>query len=370
MSLPYRIVISGYVGFGNVGDEAILTATVRELRSVLPDVELVVLSANPAATSRQHGVASVHRLHPLPALLRSDLLLFGGGGLLQDYTSQRSLLYYLGIITTARLLGKRTMVYANSIGPVLRPSSARLVRLVLNGVDAITVRDRASADELSRLGVSGPPVAVTADPALLLPAVDEDQGRAFCRAQGIDPDRGPVVAISIRPWRTQGYVEGVARLADHLAQAHGAQVVFFPVQPGQDGPVLRQTASLMEEPSRVLSEDIGLQGVLSLLSVASLAVGMRLHALIFSLVQATPAMGIIYDPKVEHFLTDTGMPSLGTASAFDAAAAAEAVDRLWPSLPERRRELQAQREAARARARENVDWVARLLQSEGRGHER
>ncbi len=365
MSQPRRIVISGYVGFGNVGDEAILTATLRELRSALPDVDVVVLSADPADTSRQHETASVHRLHPLPALWRSDLLLFGGGGLLQDYTSQRSLFYYLGIIMAARLLGKRTMVYANSIGPVLRPSSVRLAGWVLNGVDAITVRDRASADELQRLGVRRPPVAVTADPALLLPPATAEEGAAFCRTHGIEPEAGPIVAIAIRPWRTQAHVAGVARLADHLVRTYQAQIVFFPVQPAQDEPVLRQAAALMREPSHVLPEDIGLQGVLSLLSLARLAVGMRLHALIFSLVQATPALGIIYDPKVEHFLEDTGIQSLGTASDFDADQAIATVDRLWPSLTERRQGLQAQREAARTRARRNVEWVARLLQSGG-----
>ena len=91
-----RIVISGYYGFANAGDEAMLAAIIKALRSTEDSVELTVISGNPQATAAQYGVSSIHRFNPLEifsALRSCDLLLSGGGSLLQDVTSKRSLLY-------------------------------------------------------------------------------------------------------------------------------------------------------------------------------------------------------------------------------------------------------------------------------------
>ena len=90
-----KIVISGYYGFANAGDEAMLAAIVKALRSTENSVKLTVISGNPQITAAKYGVASIHRFNPLEIFLslRScDLLLSGGGSLLQDVTSKRSLL--------------------------------------------------------------------------------------------------------------------------------------------------------------------------------------------------------------------------------------------------------------------------------------
>jgi len=95
-----KIVISGYYGFGNAGDEAILEAMVRDLRALAPGARLVVLSADPAATAARCGVEAVPRMHlpsVLGALRGADLFISGGGSLLQDATSWRSVPYYAGI---------------------------------------------------------------------------------------------------------------------------------------------------------------------------------------------------------------------------------------------------------------------------------
>ena len=92
-----KIVISGYYGFANAGDEAMLTAIIKSLRSTETAVELNVISGDPVGTAARHRVASIHRFNPLeivPALAGCDLLISGGGSLLQDVTSKRSLLYY------------------------------------------------------------------------------------------------------------------------------------------------------------------------------------------------------------------------------------------------------------------------------------
>ena len=149
-----KILISGYYGFANAGDEAMLTAIIESLRQVEKNVELTVLSGNPEDTAAKHQVCSVYRFNPLGiirAMKDSELIISGGGSLLQDVTSKRSLLYYLSIIGLGKFFGKKVMLYSQGIGPLNRSSTRRAVGFVLRFVDTITVRDSISKDELEEL---------------------------------------------------------------------------------------------------------------------------------------------------------------------------------------------------------------------------
>ena len=146
-----RILLSGYYGFGNTGDEAILASTVKALRKARPELELMVLSEHPEETGSTYGVRAFHRMNPaqvLKAVNLADLVVFGGGSLLQDLTSLRSLIYYLSIIRVSHLVGKPVVVYANGIGPISSKIGRVLTRHTLSRVKAITVRDVESKAEL------------------------------------------------------------------------------------------------------------------------------------------------------------------------------------------------------------------------------
>lgn len=156
-----KAVVSGYYGFGNTGDEAIALAITRELKK--QGIDPVLLSNDPAESARLYGCEAVARMQPLDvgrALLRADLLLSGGGGLLQDKTSSRTLTYYLGVIRMARLLRKPVFVFNQSVGP-LSEAGRRQVQRGLRGVQAV-VRDRGSQELLGQLGV---PARLGGDPA-------------------------------------------------------------------------------------------------------------------------------------------------------------------------------------------------------------
>ena len=125
----YNILISGYYGFDNIGDESILRTLVTSLRERIPNCSLTVLSHDPAATREKYGVEAVERMSPLAiarAVRRCDMLISGGGSLLQDVTSSKSLHYYLAIIRFAQLLGKKVLIYSQGIGPP--PAAPRRAR--------------------------------------------------------------------------------------------------------------------------------------------------------------------------------------------------------------------------------------------------
>ncbi|MBE3598732.1 MAG: polysaccharide pyruvyl transferase family protein [Limnochordaceae bacterium] len=175
---PLKILFSGYYGFGNLGDEAVLAGALRGLRRHLgEDARLVVLSSDPPITRQLHRVEAESRAPGATwrAVRGATVLVSGGGSLLQDVTSVRSLLYYLFVMELARLHGARVVWFAQGIGPVRRSWLRRLVAWEANRAAAVTVRDEASRHDLVAMGVDPARVQVVADAAWLLA---EPQGAA------------------------------------------------------------------------------------------------------------------------------------------------------------------------------------------------
>ncbi len=302
---PARILVSGYYGFGNAGDEAILDA----MAAGLSPHRLTVLSGDPAATRAEHGVEAVPRQslrHVMGAIRAADLVVSGGGSLLQDATGPRSVPYYLGILWLARLLGRRFVVYAQGVGPVRSPARFRLLRY-LNRAAAITVRDQASADLLRKAGVRRPPLEVTADAALGLPRPVRDPARGSLARLGL-PAAPPVFAFSVRRWQGDGFTAAVAAAADGLVQRFGGSVVLVPMQYPGDVAACEAVRARMREPAAVLARRLPTVEMLELFACFDLVVGMRLHALIFAALAGLGPVGLSYDPKVDAFLKAVGAP--------------------------------------------------------------
>ena len=105
-----KYIVSGYIGFDNFGDEAIQNVLVKKLKSEGAG-KITLISSNPEKTKKIHEVDSCGMLKFLPALAKSDVLISGGGSLLQDVTSLKSLIYYLGVIYLALILGKKVEIF-------------------------------------------------------------------------------------------------------------------------------------------------------------------------------------------------------------------------------------------------------------------
>ncbi len=160
-----KIFIFGYYGFQNTGDEAILQAIIDQVRTNIPHAKLTVLSYKASETMRKHKVKAISRnkyVDIIKAIKESDIIISGGGSILQDATSMRSLIYYLAIIYLAKKLGKTTMFYGNGFGPITKPFNRKLAKYIVNKVDIITVRDFQSKEEIISLGIEKD-ITVTAD---------------------------------------------------------------------------------------------------------------------------------------------------------------------------------------------------------------
>ena len=327
-----RIVVSGYYGSKNAGDEAMLAAMLEVLSDLDPKLHITVISADPEDTRQRHGVDAVSWLS-MPdifrALRRADLLISGGGSLLQNVTSRRSLYYYLAIITMARLLGTKVMLYAQGIGPIIGGLAEHVMRWICNRVDLITVRDQGSLAELERLGIRHPAIECTADPVLAIHPVDKEVGRAIFKAYHADGAK-PVVGISVREWQGwRHYKEVLAEVSDLIVRELKARVVFLPMQFPDDVRAAQTIASMTKEPCTVLKDEYTTSEFLSLVGNMDLMLGIRLHALIFAGVMGVPMLGISYDPKIDRFLASIGEEPVGDLRDVTAAELMNEIRRKW-----------------------------------------
>ena len=184
---PFRIVMSGYYGFSNAGDEAILNAIHRNLMKLPQNLKVKVLISNPEKAKEIYDFDMVDRFHIfslLRAIHRCDLLISGGGSLLQDRTSTKSIMYYLTVMNLAKFMKKKVMLYANGIGPVIKPANRRRVCAAVSRADLITLRDENSVEELRSMGVDRDDMYVTADPVFTFDCLSKDRAAGLLKQEG------------------------------------------------------------------------------------------------------------------------------------------------------------------------------------------
>lgn len=289
-----KVMISGYYGFGNLGDEAILSVLVRELRQRFPDMEIVVLSETPQETSRKHEVRAINRWNIWNIrreLKNTSAFISGGGGLIQDLTSRRSTLYYLGLISQARCRCPVFLI-GQGIGP-LRSSLVRAwAKRTLHEVDFAMVRDEPSEEILHSWGIPQERLALGGDLALLL--------WPECRSLHKAPDRiSSHWAVCIKGGLSKMLKEKLILELDALSEQ--GRVAFLVLYPKEDLREAEELAGRMRHTPLVLTPASYEEALMSLRGAKAI-VGMRLHALIFSLLMIRPFLAISDDPKIEAFL--------------------------------------------------------------------
>ncbi|GIO12228.1 polysaccharide pyruvyl transferase CsaB [Cohnella xylanilytica] len=344
-----RLVLSGYYGFRNSGDEAVLLSILTALEQAAGDrgirVEPIVLSGDPAWTEKQYGVRAVPRMKIgaiRQALRESDGLISGGGSLLQDATGLGSIPYYLGVMALARWAGKPTFVYAQGIGPVNRGMFRSPIAKAFRKAAYVSVRDAESAELLARFGVPRDRIDVVPDPVMGLPLPEAEApggaaGRREPRAAtgeapaggsaGLEADKPALVGVSVRFWRgDRADLDRAAAALAALARRRSVRLRLLPFHRGSDEEASRyvmerlagagaeaELAPAHEEPQAMLREVDG----------CDLLVGMRLHSLIYAANREVPLLGISYDPKIDQFLGWLGEKAAGTTEALDPESFAE-----------------------------------------------
>jgi len=328
------IVVSGYYGFANSGDEAVLHAIVTALRDEArkagTDVRIVVLSGDPAESARLHGVEAAHRMRPLAvlgALRRADALISGGGSLLQDVTSAKSMLYYLGILRLAGWLRVPTFIYAQGVGPIRdRVRFGPMIRSAFEACRYISVRDAESKELVSIFGVAPERIDVVPDPVMGM-------------GLSLTPPETPAdaselrIGVSVRYWREdRRELDALASgLAAVLEARPDAKVALLPFHLPSDKLASEFVAEKLFA-AGAARERVEVHGgtphpsdMLREVARCDALIGMRLHSLIYAATAGVQPIAISYDPKIDQFMKRLGEAPVGDTESLSAETLASFV---------------------------------------------
>ncbi len=304
------VLICGAYGKENAGDEAILRAIIREMREIDPYLPITVLSRRPMRTKLVYRVDAIHTFQ-MPRwsrrMRKTRLYISGGGSLIQDVTSRRSLWYYLYNMRAAKRRGNQVMMYGCGIGPVIRQHHRELSAKTMNRyVDAITLREPDSLRELRDMGVKNPAVYLSADPALILPAAPPEVVDSAMLSHNIPLD-GDYLCFALRKW--PGFEEklpAIRAAAAYAYREYGLTPLFLAVEQLKDPEILLKAAEGLTVPYCMMTGSDDPAAIAGVLARMRAVVSMRLHALIFAAGQGVPLVGLVYDPKVSAFLKYIG----------------------------------------------------------------
>ena len=304
------IVICGAYGKGNTGDDAILKAIVQEMRAIDPDRRITVMSRRPKETRLLYRTGAIYTFRFDQVLRRfrnAALYINGGGSLMQDVTSTRSLRYYLLTLDYAKRFGCRVMMYGCGIGPIHKPGNrTRAARTINRAVDIITLRDDLSRGELTRMGIVKPDIRLSADPTIILKPASEAAVDNALEKCGIPAD-GRYIGFGLRYWKGLDEVlDEIAAAAVYAYEKYGLTPLFVPIEYPSDLMPAEILGGKLKCPHYMVTQRQSIETTIGILSRMKAVIGIRLHSLMFSAAAGVPVIGMSYDIKVDGFLKYIG----------------------------------------------------------------
>lgn len=378
-------MLSNTYGHPNIGDEAILQAMLDTLFSNLPAVQISVLTSRKNFTALRYPRISAINSQTVSGIVDTyrvikacDLLILGGGGIIQDATSFGNLLFHLSRPLMAIWLGKPFICYALGVGPLRIKLGRTLTRLVLNRANKIMVRDGDSFYLLQEIGINKNLISITADPALTLsPAPESQNGPHYKRLLSLKASGKPLIGISLRPFSEESrmlpdksrYVKGsifntMVSVATDFANRYDAHLVFFSMHPEQDDQIgidFVEQLNLPEQSTFIPGSLLPTQ-MLSIIAVTDLVIGMRLHALILAACSSIPVVALSYQPKVAGFMRQIGQEEyLIPPHNWHHAILLEKIESAWLGREKIYQEINLKLPELQMKANQNLNTVLSFL---------
>ncbi len=313
-------VVSGYFGYGNSGDDTALDCLVGAIRQEHPETVIAVLCRDPESFGKAHGIIGIGR-YDLPAIASAlrgaSLLISGGGSLLQNVTSSRSLFYYAGVIALGKICGTKVFVCANGIGPLKGWIGRKVAYKAVMMADRVSVRDEASRDTLVGIGVPMERIAVTADPAFRLVHSDRCDVEFLRQRLGMRKG-GRYFAVSLRASVCRGdRAREICRACRDIHLGLGLVPVFVSMQESEDAELCRMIAEESCGEALVMP-NVPTEVLRSFICEMEMVLSMRLHLMIYAATVGTPAVGVSVDPKLSAVAGILGSAEIIGSDSFSA----------------------------------------------------
>jgi polysaccharide pyruvyl transferase CsaB len=338
-SLPRckQVIVSGFYGATNVGDELILRAIASALHASDPALQVKVAAENPVAVERDHGLQAFSGKNQNEALHQvrtACAIVVGGGGLWHDYSFARSggltgifqepqlsMASYAVLPILGRFFNIPCHVVGMGVGPITTPDAFRMLRFVAELAETIHVRDEPSLALLATAGVSQDKAIMAPDVvyALSLPKVEPASNLRQLKADGYT-----IVGMNLRPWAPCDEANLLARVMQALqvlGPAIKLAIVTLPMQNTDNTTLAHFVAKLPEHVQHVaLKAPLVLDDLLTTLIACDVVIAMRLHTCLLAHRLRKPVLGLAYDPKVDSHFEQVGR------SAFSVSLDAPASD--------------------------------------------
>ncbi len=359
-----KVLVAGYYGYQNSGDDAILHSICNDILALDIETSITVLSNQPQLTMREYPVFSVNRFnfHDVLREIRScDVLVMGGGSLIQDATSTRSLYYYLFLIWSAKLHNKAVMLYGNGIGPIHHWYNKPVSRYILNKVDIITLREHLSKEVLTKLGVKRPRIQITADPVFNLEISQNNGYKDIYDSEKIPKDK-PLVGVMFRSWMyEESYTKKMAKICDAIVEKYDYHIVFVPMKHPADLVISLEILKKMKHPGTVIENRYNEEQMIRLMGDLDLILSMRLHALIYGALNNVPMLGFNYDPKVEYYAEELKISYVKSMRHIRVNQVMKQIDDIISNKDSYKSHLSEQVKKLKLQAKENRKYLHDLL---------
>ena len=300
--------LCGYYGFGNMGDDLLLDAAIKRAASRFPHMPVTALSAKGKRDGRKYGVRCVCRSYPLGVMReirRADVVVFGGGTLLQNSTSRRSLWYYLFILRYAERCGKRTELWGNGIGEIFGTLARRVTAVALSECSYVGMRERESAAYVRELvaeqGLLLPPVRLERDLVMEHTAVGGGRGEYILDRLGVREGTRTAV-IALRGIEKRGYMASLESFIGSLI-SDNIKPIFVAMYPYEDMETCRRICRKL---GGVLAYPVSAADVAALMKRSCMVCGMRYHALVLAHLSGVPFIGFGGESKIRSFCRSHG----------------------------------------------------------------
>lgn len=300
-----RVLISGYIGFQNFGDDAILGLLTKYLKR--QNCEVTAFSSDPESTKRTFKINALNYLnlfHIFWGIFDTHVLISGGGSLIQNGTSSSSLLYYLFIIALAKFFHKKVIIFAQGIGPVYGKKYQWLTKKILKGCDLILVRDVFSQRILKKWGINSRYVI---DPAWDLKCPERDSQNC--------------VGVQLRNYRFL-HPTLLKELAKYIGIYFGdRRIKIFSLQNSQDSELAYQFEYWLKAQCSDISTEVIVprshKHLLEEFAHLEYLFAMRYHAVLMALKMGIKVLPISYDVKVKNLADEFNIPYIEACEESD-----------------------------------------------------
>lgn len=335
----------------NIGDRAISNAMFLAISKAVPDARFFVYTRNPEFLPSEYNCEGINIfsikgfIKGIRILSRADLLILGGGTIIQDKSSKLVIIFNLSFACLALLFRKKVMCYAIGVGGKneISPFGKWLAKMVLNRCAMITLRDSESAKMSKKIGVIRPPSFITADAAVLQREASPENINLILNELGIKVGNRPLIAISLRRvfHRTGGFLpvsvkiklglmnnkwqskinifmDKLVNICDELIEHYNAFLIFVPMYTGEsffsprDDIFTQKVVERMEHKAatRILKKLYTPEQIKGLFSKMDLVIGVPLHTVILATTAGTLAISLCYADKNIRYMRMIGMEDI------------------------------------------------------------